>query len=62
MKDNKGYQLRPLSINRQAVVASASTNRRKNIVNALTEVDISVVRAKIRKHAATTGEKLSLTA
>jgi len=62
MPANRGYISRPLSFNRQAVIASASITREKNAIHALTEVDISEPRRLIRRHFEKTGEKLSLTA
>ena len=51
----------PLSFNRKMVRASASITRRKNAIQSITEVDISKPRKMLKKHAETTGEKLSFT-
>lgn len=62
MKNKIGYKSLPLSINRQAVIASASVTREKNAIHSFTEVDITEPRRLIRAHFEGTGEKLSLTA
>jgi pyruvate/2-oxoglutarate dehydrogenase complex dihydrolipoamide acyltransferase (E2) component len=62
MKRRKGYQIAPLSFNRQAVIASATVTKDKNAIHCFTEIDISEPRSLIRKHFEKTGEKLSFTA
>lgn len=62
MSQNKGYKTLPLSLNRRAVMASATVSRTKNIIHCLTEADISRPRALIREYFGQTGTKLSLTA
>ncbi len=62
MKNKIGYKRLPLSINRQAVIASASVTREKNAIHFFTEVDITEPRRLIKAHFERTGEKLSLTA
>jgi pyruvate/2-oxoglutarate dehydrogenase complex dihydrolipoamide acyltransferase (E2) component len=62
MKTKIGYGSLPLSINRQAIIASASVTREKNAIHSFTEVDITEPRRLIRDHLERTGEKLSLTA
>jgi len=62
MKTNKGYRSIPLSINRRAVIASASVTKEKNVIHSFTDIDISEPRRLIREHYEKTGEKLSLTA
>jgi pyruvate/2-oxoglutarate dehydrogenase complex dihydrolipoamide acyltransferase (E2) component len=56
------YESIPLSLNRFAVIASASVTKEKNAIHAFTEIDISEPRRLIREHFDKTGEKLSLTA
>ena len=60
--NNHGYHQVPLSINRRAVIASASVTREKNAIHSLTEVDISKPRAQIKAYYERSGEKLSFTA
>ena len=62
MKNKIGYKSLPLSINRQAVIASASVTHEKNTIHCFTEVDITEPRGLIKAHFERTGEKLSLTA
>lgn len=62
MKKKIGYQSLPLSINRQAIIASASVTREKNAIHFFTEVDITEPRRLIKAHFERTGEKPSLTA
>lgn len=62
MKTKIGYKSLPLSINRRAVIASASVTREKNAIHSFTEVDITEPRRLIKEHFERTGEKLSLTA
>ena len=57
-----GYKSIPLSFNRKAVIASATVTKGKNTIHSLTEIDITVPRALIKKHYDKTGEKLSFTA
>ena len=56
------YKSIPLSLNRFAVIASASVTKEKNSIHAFTEIDISEPRRLIKEHFDKTGEKLSLTA
>lgn len=58
----KKYKSIPLSLNRFAVIASASVTKEKNAIHAFTEIDISEPRRLIKEHCDKTGEKLSLTA
>jgi len=60
--NKRGYQQVPLSINRRAVIASASVTREKNAIHSLTEVDVSRPRAQIKAYYERSGEKLSFTA
>lgn len=62
MKKNDGYKSIPLSLNRKAVIASASVTKEKNTIHSFTEIDITEPRRLIREHFERTGEKLSLTA
>lgn len=62
MRTGKGYTSEPLSMNRKAVIASASVTRKKNAIHSLAEVDISEPRRLMKEHFENTGEKLSLTA
>lgn len=57
-----GHTIVPLSPGRRMVAATVSVNRERNIIHALTEVDISEPRRLIREHRARTGERLSMTA
>ena len=60
--NNKGYKSLPLSINRRAVIASASVTKEKNTIHSFTDIDITEPRRLIKEHFENTGEKLSLTA
>jgi pyruvate/2-oxoglutarate dehydrogenase complex dihydrolipoamide acyltransferase (E2) component len=62
MKTKKGYKKIPLSFNRQAVIASATVTKDKNVIHLFSEIDITEPRSLIKKHFEKTGEKLSLTA
>lgn len=62
MRSGKGYTRMPLSMYRQAVIASASVTREKNAIHSITEVDITEPRRMIKEHFEKTGEKLSVTA
>ena len=62
MANNKGYKSIPLSINRRAVIASATVTKEKNAIHSFTEIDISEPRRLMKEHFEKTGEKLSLTA
>jgi len=62
MKAGKGYKVIPFTTNRRMVVASASSGREQNNIQALIEVDISEPRRLIREYEQQTGERLSLTA
>jgi len=60
-KNKNGYKSIPLSINRRAVIASATVTKEKNVIHSFTEIDITEPRRLIKKHFEKTGEKLSLT-
>ncbi len=62
MKKNKGYKSQPLTINRRAVIASATVTKEKNTIHSFSEVDITEPRHIIKTHFEKTGKKLSLTA
>jgi pyruvate/2-oxoglutarate dehydrogenase complex dihydrolipoamide acyltransferase (E2) component len=62
MKSHRGYKSIPLSMNRRAVIASASVTKEKNAIHSFTEIDISEPRRLMKEHFEKTGEKLSLTA
>ncbi|NOZ48367.1 MAG: hypothetical protein GXO79_16570 [Chlorobi bacterium] len=62
MNKNKGYKSLPLTINRRAVIASATVTKEKNTIHSFSEVDITEPRNKIKTHFERTGEKISLTA
>ena len=62
MINNNGYKSSPLSLNRRAVIASATVTKEKNAIHSLTEVDITEPRKLIKEPFEKTGEKLSLTA
>jgi len=62
MRKNKGYKSLPLTINRRAVIASATVTKEKNSIHSFSEVDITEPRQKIKTHFEKTGEKLSFTA
>jgi pyruvate/2-oxoglutarate dehydrogenase complex dihydrolipoamide acyltransferase (E2) component len=62
MSRAKGYTTTPLSFNRRAVIASASVTRDKSSIHAMTQVDISEPRRRMRDYFEATGEKISLTA
>lgn len=62
MNKNNGYKSQPLTINRRAVIASATVTKEKNTIHSFSEIDITVPRHIIKTHFEKTGEKLSLTA
>lgn len=62
MSKNKGYKSLPLTINRRAVIASATVTKEKNTIHSFSEVDITEPRQKIKTHFEKTGEKISFTA
>jgi pyruvate/2-oxoglutarate dehydrogenase complex dihydrolipoamide acyltransferase (E2) component len=62
MKNQRGFNKIPSSFSRQMVRASASITRRKNTIHAVTEVDVTEPRRRIKEHFEKTGEKLSFTA
>ena len=62
MNNSKGYKSLPLTINRQAVIASATVTKEKNTIHSFSEVDITEPRQKIKTHFEKTGKKISLTA
>lgn len=62
MNINKGYKIQPLTINRRAVIASATVTKEKNTIHSFSEVDITIPRQIIKTHFEKTGNKLSLTA
>jgi len=62
MKKDKGYKKSPLTINRRAVIASATVTKEKNTIHSFSEVDITEPRKKIKDHFKKRGEKISLTA
>jgi len=62
MSRNNKYKSIPLSLNRFAVIASASVTKEKNAIHAFTEIDITEPRRLMKEHFDKTGEKYSLTA
>lgn len=62
MKKKAGYKIIPLSINRRAVIASATINKKKNTFHSIAEADISMPGKFMEDYSSRTGEKLSLTA
>ncbi len=60
-KNQKGYTSKPLSFNRQMVIASIAGNKR-SAIHCVTELDVTRPRSIFRKHLEETGEKLSFTA
>ncbi len=62
MSKEKGYKSSPLTINRRAVIASATVTKEKNIIHSFSEVDITEPRQKIKSLFEKTEKKLSLTA
>ena len=60
-RKNKGYSIRPLSFNRQMVIASIAGNKR-SAIHSILEVDVTQPRSLFRDHFEKTGEKLSFTA
>lgn len=60
-RKNKGYSIRPLSFNRQMVIASIAGNKH-SAIHSILEVDVTKPRALFREHFDKTGEKLSFTA
>lgn len=62
MNKDKGYKSLPLTINRRAVIASATVTKEKNTIHSFTEVDITEPRRVIKNYFKETGKKISLTA
>ncbi len=62
MNHKKGYKSIPLSINRRAVIASASVTRDKNVIHSFADIDITEPRRLINENLEKTVEKLSFTA
>lgn len=62
MTSKRGYTTRPFSPQRRMIAAASSVNRTFNTIHAITEVDISGLRARLRELRASSGGKLSLTA
>lgn len=58
---DKRYSKIPLSFNRKAVMASVSATSRKSAIHLMTEVDVTVPRARMSDYKRTHGEKLSFT-
>lgn len=58
----KGYNTKPLSLNRKMVMASVYVTKQKNAIHSFAEVDITKPRKIIKNHFEKTGEKLSFTA
>lgn len=52
MSKNRGYKSLPLTINRRAVIASATVTKEKNTIHSFSEVDITEPRRKMKSHLA----------
>ena len=59
MNKNNGYKSQPLTINRRAVIASATVTKEKNAIHSFSEVDITVPQHIIKTHFEKTGEKIT---
>lgn len=62
MSKDRGYKSLPLTINRLAVIASATVTKEKNTIHSFSEVDITEPRRLIKDYLEETGKKISLTA
>ncbi len=62
MENKKGYKSRALTINRRAVIASATVTKEKNSIHSFTDIDITEPRRIIKEYVEKYGTKLSLTA
>jgi pyruvate/2-oxoglutarate dehydrogenase complex dihydrolipoamide acyltransferase (E2) component len=62
MSKKKSYDIEPIPTMRRFAFDSGYLGRRRHIVHALIEVDVTRARENIREHARATGEKLSFTA
>jgi len=61
-KPKPTYEIRPFPLSRRLIIDSARTGKRKNMISALVEVDVTNARRIISAHKAKTGEALSFTA
>src|SRR5450759_1388152 len=62
MIDMTNCEIRPFPRSRRLVIDSCEWGRKKHIVHALTECDVTRARAIMRDHKSRTGERLSFTA
>jgi hypothetical protein len=60
--DTTRCEIRPFPLSRKLVIDSCEWGRKKHIIHALTECDVTCARAIMRDHKCKTGEGLSLTA
>jgi pyruvate/2-oxoglutarate dehydrogenase complex dihydrolipoamide acyltransferase (E2) component len=60
--ETKNCEIRPFPSSRRLVIDSCEWGRKKHIIHALTECDVTRARAIMRDHKSRTGEGLSLTA
>lgn len=56
------FEIRPFPLSRRLVIDSCEWGRKKHIIHALTECDVTRARAFMRNHKQQTGEGLSFTA
>src|SRR5687768_8294938 len=61
-RDEGGFRVVPFPSARRAILDYLAVARRKHVVHALVEVDVTLPRRTIREHRARTGESLSFTA
>ena len=61
-KRQDGYQVVPFPKMRHAIIDHLHEARRKHMIHALAEVDVTKARQIIREHKTRTGESLSFTA
>jgi pyruvate/2-oxoglutarate dehydrogenase complex dihydrolipoamide acyltransferase (E2) component len=59
---NERFRITPIPRQRRFALDAGRLARGRNIVHGLAEVDVTEARAHIRRHEATTGERLSFTA
>jgi pyruvate/2-oxoglutarate dehydrogenase complex dihydrolipoamide acyltransferase (E2) component len=62
MRKKESYQVFPTPRQRRFALDAGRLGRKKHIVHGLAELDVTVVRQRIREHEARFGEKLSFTA
>jgi pyruvate/2-oxoglutarate dehydrogenase complex dihydrolipoamide acyltransferase (E2) component len=61
-KRNSAYEVKPFPLARRMIVDSGRSRRRRHLIQALVEVDVTEARRLLQAHKAQTGEALSFTA